>query len=77
MQPIARSLLVSMAALALAVPAAAQAGSAGSTRFAVTSAFMRAYAEIVYDTAVLQMTMTLDTGGSSARLIGRRIGAEV
>ncbi|MCK5748094.1 MAG: type II secretion system minor pseudopilin GspK, partial [Oricola sp.] len=60
----------------LAVPAIAKLGAAGAERFDVTSRYMRARAEIVYDTAVLEMTSVLETGGGRARVLARRIGAE-
>ncbi|MEZ5893092.1 MAG: type II secretion system minor pseudopilin GspK [Parvularculaceae bacterium] len=50
--------------------------SQGQSRFAVTSAYVVARAEIVYDTALLEMTseIAVQNGGSS--VIARRIGAE-
>ena len=45
-------------------------------RFAVTSRFLIARAEIVYDTALLEMTSLIATEGKDARVIARRIGAE-
>ncbi len=47
-----------------------------SARFAVTSRFLIARAEIVYDTALLEMTSVIDTNGGRARVLSRRLGAE-
>lgn len=60
----------------LAVPAVAQRVEAGSDRFDVTSRYLRARAEIFYDTALMDMTSTIETGGRKARVLARRIGAE-
>lgn len=60
----------------LAVPAVAERAQAGSDRFDVTSRYLRARAEIFYDTAVMEMTSTFETGGRKARVMARRIGAE-
>ncbi|WP_428409173.1 type II secretion system minor pseudopilin GspK [Hyphococcus sp.] len=45
-------------------------------RFAVTSRFLIARAEIVYDTALLEMTSVIDTQGGGAKVLSRRLGAE-
>lgn len=47
-----------------------------SARFAVTSRFLIARAEIVYDTALLEMTSVIDANGGKARVLSRRLGAE-
>lgn len=60
----------------MAVPAVAALGLAGADRFDVTSRYIQARAEIVYDTALLEMTSTIETGGRGARVLARRIGAE-
>ncbi len=50
--------------------------SAPSGRFQVTSRYLIARAEIVYDTALIEMTSTIEASQQGARLIARRIGAE-
>lgn len=45
-------------------------------RFEVKSQFLEARAEIIYDTALVEMTSTIATGGEEARVVARRIGAE-
>lgn len=60
----------------LAVPAVAELGVTGQDRFDVISRYLRARAEIFYDTAVMEMTSTIETGGRKARVLARRIGAE-
>ncbi|MFC2953315.1 type II secretion system minor pseudopilin GspK [Marinicaulis aureus] len=47
-----------------------------SARFAVTSRFLIARAEIVYGTALLEMTSVIDANGGRARVLSRRLGAE-
>ncbi len=47
-----------------------------SGRFQVTSRYLIARAEIVYDTALLEMTSTIETSGQGVRVVARRIGAE-
>lgn len=45
-------------------------------RFQVKSRFIEARAEIIYDTALIEMTSIIETGGNGARVLARRIGAE-
>lgn len=45
-------------------------------RLAITSAFVEARADIVYETALLEMTSEIAVQGGAARVISRRIGAE-
>jgi general secretion pathway protein K len=45
-------------------------------RFQVTSRYLIARAEIVYDTALIEMTSTIEATEQGARIIARRIGAE-
>ncbi len=45
-------------------------------RFAVVSRYLIARAEIVYDTALLEMTSVIDTQGGGAKVLSRRLGAE-
>ncbi len=53
-------------------PASIDAG-----RFSVSSRYLKARAEIIYDTAVLELTSTVEIGtGGDARVIRRRIGTE-
>ncbi|GJL90724.1 type II secretion system minor pseudopilin GspK [Hyphococcus sp.] len=47
-----------------------------SGRFSVTSRYLIARAEIVYDTALIEMTSTIEASQQGARVIARRIGAE-
>ncbi len=60
----------------MTVPAIAGLNLTGSDRFDVTSRYMMARAEIVYDTALIEMTSTIETGGRGAQVLARRIGAE-
>ncbi|PQA86801.1 type II secretion system minor pseudopilin GspK [Hyphococcus luteus] len=60
----------------MGVPAVAALNLSGSDRFDVTSRYLQARAEIVYDTALLEMTSMIETGGRGARVLARRIGAE-
>lgn len=62
----------------LAEPGIAAIGSsAGVNRlFDVTSRNIQVRAEIVYDTAVLEMTSSIVIDGGVARVVARRIGAE-
>ena len=45
-------------------------------RLQVTSRYLIARAEIVYDTALIEMTSTIEANAQGARIIARRIGAE-
>ncbi|WP_411820282.1 type II secretion system minor pseudopilin GspK [Hyphococcus formosus] len=47
-----------------------------TSRFHITSRYLRAHAEIVYDRAVFNMTSELALDGARARIVSRRIGAE-
>jgi len=47
-----------------------------SSRFAVTSGYLNARAEIVYQGALLEMTSEIALTGGKARVLARRIGAE-
>ena len=60
----------------LATPALKALDVAGTGRFQTTSRYVLARAEIVYDTALLEMTSEIAVGGSGAQVILRRIGAE-
>ncbi len=60
----------------LSVPAIAAVNPAAQDRFDVVSRYMQARAEIIYDTALFEMTSTFETGSRKARLVSRRIGAE-
>ena len=60
----------------LAEPLVEALEPAETARFQVTSRYIQARAEIVYDSAVVEMTSDIVIEGERARLAGRRIGAE-
>ncbi|MEO1136181.1 MAG: type II secretion system minor pseudopilin GspK [Pseudomonadota bacterium] len=60
----------------LANPQIAGLNPQNTGRFQVKSRFLEARAEIVYDTALVEMTSMIETGGERARVLARRIGAE-
>lgn len=47
-----------------------------SARYQITSRYLIARAEIVYDTALLEMTSLIEVSEQGSQVLGRRIGAE-
>lgn len=63
--------------LAPAVTIGVDPATIDAGRLTVTSQYLTARAEIIYDTAILELTSTIELGSEGAvRVIGRRIGAE-
>lgn len=60
----------------LATPPISDLQLENGSRFAVSSRFLIARAEIVYDTALLEMTSVIDANEGAVRVISRRLGAE-
>ena len=60
----------------MATPAVKSISGLSGDRFSITSRFLIARAEIVYDTALVEMTSLVETGGNGARVLSRRLGAE-
>jgi general secretion pathway protein K len=62
--------------LFLDTPLVKEFAPADRERYQATSRYVIARAEIVYDTALLEMTSEIAVGGNGAQVISRRIGAE-